>query len=179
MRIIGLDLSLTATGICCLQTDPPDRSLHVVKVKTRGEQRLHDILVQLTRTIRPFDPQLVVLEDYPSQAKYQGHQMGELHGVVKLWFFEKGIPLVKVNQSVLKGFATGRGNAPKDEVFAEAIRRLDYRGSDNNEADAFWLATMAAVWFGLPGPDLPAKQVEWASRPGWPALDELQLTKDM
>lgn len=45
--------------------------------------------------------------------------------------------------SSLKKYATGRGNAKKEEMLASAIRRLDYAGSSFDEADALWLREMA------------------------------------
>jgi len=71
--------------------------------------------------------------------------LSELGGVVRLELSDKGIPFVDVPPASLKLFATGKGNAPKDQVLAAAIRRLGYAGHDHNTADALWLLSMALV----------------------------------
>lgn len=169
MRILGLDLSLTATGYAALDTRNETRDVGTIKTgQLRGEKRLHDILVKLSRLIKTHDPDLTVIEGYAYGRANQAHQLGELGGVVRLWLYEKRHVYVVIPPAVAKGFATGKGNASKDQVFAEAIRRLEYGGSDNNEADALWLATMATVAYGLPLVGLPKAQRAWTEKVVWP-----------
>lgn len=168
MRLIGLDLSLNSTGVAIL-TDG-ERFTGRIRPGGDGPERLRRILTTLAGFCTE-RPDLAIIEDYPSQVRWQTHQMGEVHGVVKLWLYEQRIPFVRVNQTYLKGAMTGRGNAKKDEVFAEVIRRLGYQGSSNDEADALGLATMAQVAYGLPGaPELPQSHAKWVDKVKWPAL---------
>lgn len=184
MRFMALDLSLTATGVAMAQTDPIDFTTSTIKTpsSSRGAARLHRILVALGGIVKTMDPHLVLLEGYAYGRTNQAHQLGELGGVVRLWLYEKKIPYVVVPPAVLKGIATGRGggkNAGKDNVMAEAIRRLGYQGADNNQADAAWLVTLALVrYFGsavrLDGPvcvDLTREQLGWVDKVAWPALN--------
>lgn len=53
------------------------------------------------------------------------------------------IELMPVHTATLKKFATGRGNANKDEVIA-AARERGYNPQDDNEADAIMLYWYAA-----------------------------------
>ena len=97
-----------------------------------------------------------MIEGYAYARANQAHQIGELGGVVRLALSDRGVPVVEVSPSSLKKLATGKGNASKDAVLAEAMRRLGYQGSDNNEADALWLLEMARQALDLPGAvDLP------------------------
>lgn len=87
---------------------------------------------------------LVVLEGYSFGSRGRAvFDIGELGGVVRLALYRRGIPYVDVPPAALKKYATGRGNAPKEEVLAAAIRRLGYTGHDHNESDAMWLYAMA------------------------------------
>ncbi|HZP21427.1 MAG TPA: hypothetical protein VFB16_14625 [Bauldia sp.] len=56
------------------------------------------------------------------------------------WSEERGIPYEGVPVGTIKRFATGKGNASKDEVIA-AVRRLGFSPADHNEADALALLT--------------------------------------
>ena len=143
--ICGLDLSLTATGIACAyHTDvlkPPKGCT--------GMARLDWIRAEIMEHVGLFTswawPQLVVIEGYSMGAQRGSagvaQMMGELGGLVRWTLWDRGVPYMDVPPSVLKKFATGKGNAPKDAVLSAAIR-AGYDGSDNNGADAWWLRQM-------------------------------------
>lgn len=187
MRFVALDPSLTKTGVAIGELDDDGAHVLTTTVKTserlRGAARLHTILVGLSKLIlQPRRADLVAIENYAFGKANQAHQLGELGGVVRLWLYEKKIPFVVVPPAVLKGIATGKGggkNASKDHVLTEAVRRLDYRGADNNQADAGWLLTMmfehyhgtaVSLQSGEPV-DLPKANREWVAKVAWPALD--------
>src|SRR5690606_13241105 len=88
--------------------------------------------------------EVVMIEGYAFGAGRAGgtthaHALGELGGVVRVALVEAGVTLVEVPPARLKKWATGRGNAPKDEVVIAAARRFDPPPHNNNEADAAWL----------------------------------------
>lgn len=82
------------------------------------------------------------------------------------------IPVVDVVNNHLKMYATGKGNAKKDVVLAETVRRyalLVPTLADNNEADALQLAAMG--WHHLTGNplvDLPATHHRAVGAVRWP-----------
>lgn len=65
-------------------------------------------------------------------------KLGEAAGVVKLRLFRMGVPFVLVAPKALKKFATGNGNASKDEMVA-ACKAAGGVPANDDEADAFWL----------------------------------------
>lgn len=67
----------------------------------------------------------------------------ELHGVLKLFLEENGIQYKAYSAAEIKKHATGKGNAKKELMIAEAQRKLGYKGSDDNEADALWIYNLA------------------------------------
>lgn len=147
MNVVGLDLSLTATGLAT--DDGPE----VLATKLRGAERLAWVRDEVYDRIHGADrADLVVLEGYAYARANQAHQIGEMGGVIRLALHEAGIPFVEVAPATLKKYATGHGNAGKGEVLAAAIRRLGYEGHDDNEADALWLRRMG----------LDAYDPEWA-----------------
>lgn len=164
-RVLGLDLSLTATGYAV-----NDAVVGVVKVKSRGEQRLVEIRNAVVDLAVYSD--VVVLEGYAFARPNQAHQLGELGGVVRAALWERRIPFVEVPPSVLKKYATGKGNADKGAVLAAAIRRLGFEGDDDNAADAWVLRAMGLRWYdtALDVTTLTLFEQQSLERIEWPQL---------
>lgn len=165
--ILAIDPSLTSSGYA---TSTGVGLLEPPKDKNRGMPRVNWIVTQVLTMAHVAE--LVVIEDYSygSQGKAILN-IAELGGALRwiLWRAEK--PVVVIPPATLKKFATGKGNAGKDEVLAAAIRRLDYGGHSNDEADALWLYQAALHAYGLPGAVLlPASQVEAIRYIEWPGL---------
>lgn len=135
-RIIGIDPSLTATGYCL-----PDGSTHVASWPgTRGVQRLALAYAELLDTIETWNPTLIVIESYAYGRANQAHQLGELGGVLRLAAEHACATLLDVPPTVVKKYATGKGNANKDLVRDAARDRLGLpAGVSSDECDAAWL----------------------------------------
>lgn len=174
-RVVGLDLSLTGTGIA-----HPDGTTETIRTKHRGCERLIHIRDHITAAIWPHrvPANLVVIEDYAySRAAAHSHELGELGGVVRVALHERGIPFVCVGPSSLKKFATGKGNADKHAMRIAAYKTADLEFDDDNQCDAAWLR-----WMGLyalierPGgaPPVPATAYrdETVAKIAWPVPSE-------
>jgi Holliday junction resolvasome RuvABC endonuclease subunit len=161
-RIVGLDLSLTATGVAW------EGGTGLVKSKLTGMPRLAEICDDIVQPSRDVD--LVVIEGYSfGSHNAHAHALGELGGVVRLDLWRHNIPHVDVPPATLKKFATGKGNAGKDEVLAAAIRSFGFAGSNNNEADAYMLRQMGLAHYdGMA--NLSIARTEALSKVDWPTL---------
>lgn len=150
MRIAALDLSLTATGWAFRDVEDyaaGTKSGVLLVPKLTGVARLRHVRELVLGIVAGAD--VVVIEGYAFNRPNQAHQIGELGGVIRVALSENGLDPVEVPPASLKLFATGKGNAGKEEMLAAAIRRLDYGGHDHNEADALWLLQMACCARGL------------------------------
>lgn len=154
MKVAAFDLSLTRPAACV------DGRLDVLETKKlRGHERLRSILEWMHGHVgwplRSVD--LVAIEGYAFARPNQAHQIGELGGLVRHRLWERGIPYLEVPPSSVKTYATGKGNAGKDDVLTAAIRRGGdlFTGSSNDEADAWWLWALASDLAGTPVVDLP------------------------
>lgn len=167
MRVLGLDLSLTATGVAY-----PTGMTGTLTTSRRGVDRLAWFRTQITEIITKLQPDLVVLEDYAFHGRHaHSHELGEMGGVVRLALHDRDTRWVAVVPSSLKKYATGKGNAGKEEVLAAAIRRLSYQGHSHDEADALWLRTMGHDALGDPLVTVPASHRDALAKITWPALE--------
>ena len=135
-RILAIDPSLTATGVA-FEHDGSVVVTHIAPA-TRGAFRLSWFREQFTDVYLP-ECDAVYIEGYAYAEAQRAHQLGELGGVIRLACFDADKPCIEVPPSTLKMYATGKGNAPKDLVLVEAVKRLGYVGASKDEADALWL----------------------------------------
>ena len=146
--VVGLDLSLTSSGVATR-----DRAF-TLPTTLRGVERLAHLRSTILSLVGPLD--LVVIEGYSYGSRSsQAHALGELGGVIRLALHEGGIRYVIVPPKSVKKYATGKGNAGKEEMLTEAVRRLGYAGHSNDEADALWLRAMALDALGAPFVKMP------------------------
>lgn len=152
--VIGLDLSITTTGICY-----PDGSTLTVPTKTeQGDLRLLHI-AEAVRLAIGAGVDLAVIEDLPTHAHGAGIT-GMVHGVVRSELMQAGVPYALVVPSTLKAYATGKGTADKPMMAVAAFKRAGVEFKDDNQCDAFWLRAAGLDWLGEPLFELPAAQRE-------------------
>lgn len=166
-RILGLDLSLTRTGWA--SSAVTWGVLVPFKGFEHGVPRLDWIMRRVLELAAGVD--LVVVEGYSFGSNMAGARaIAELGGLVRWALWRKQVQVVEVPPSNLKKYAAGKGNAGKEEVLAAAIRRLEYSGHDNNEADALWLWQMAADQYGFGAGVVPQSHREGLVKVKWPEL---------
>lgn len=186
VHVVGLDLSLTSTGVATIVIDDDRRTARdytgVERVTSKGRkdatlweraERLNQIVREILRLTNGAD--LVVLEG-PSfgQARQGGqHDRSGLWWLVVDALHNTGYRVVEVPPATRARYATGKGNAAKDAVLAAVVRRYpDIDVIGNDEADALILAAMGARSLGCPIDDLPKTHVaamdavRWHVQPG-------------
>ena len=168
-RVIGLDLSLTGTGVSNGQwaatiattgrtgatlTDRASRIAHITSAVLEYTTGAH----------------LVVVEG-PALSRKTGH-MWDRAG---LWWrivgrlVGDGVPVAVVPPNIRALYATGRAGAGKDEVLLAAARRWPACPiANNNEADACVLASMGLDWLGCPLAPMPATHRAALAKVAWP-----------
>jgi crossover junction endodeoxyribonuclease RuvC len=167
MGVVGLDLSLTSTGVA-----RADGSTFRIRTKFVGMARIDAIWNELSEHALGSD-YLTVIEGYSMGTARQNshaHALGELGGVVRYKLWKTNFTYVEVPPAVLKRYATGHGNAGKEEVLVAAVRRLGYEGASNDEADALWLRALALDFYGAPVVQMPATHREAFAKLDWPLL---------
>lgn len=149
MVVMGLDLSLTSTGLVVLAEGLMLKS-KAIKSKENTERRLIDIKDQIEREMLEYEPNLVVLEGYAMLANGRITALAELGGVVKASLYVRKQPFIVVPPARVKKFATGKGNANKDEVRLWVYKRWGVELKTNDEIDAYVLAQIGLSYLGCP-----------------------------
>jgi crossover junction endodeoxyribonuclease RuvC len=142
VKIIGLDLSLTATGWAewkdgirnwgVIRTGP-DKTVY-------GEvRRLQSIIKQVGDVARGAD--LAVIEDFAFSKNAVGSRgIGCVGYAVRMWLLNSHIPFILAGTGQLRLFCTGSGKGgEKGTMIREVYRRWQIEVDDHNAADAIGL----------------------------------------
>lgn len=171
MRVIGIDPSLTATGVADADgalftiTSKPDDGT----VADRARR-----IATITAHLRPHrltDAHLVVIEG-PAFSR-QGHAW--VHLRAGLWWrivgllHSAGVPVAEVTPTALKKYATGKGNADKSDMRMALYKRAGLDVPSDDEVDAWWLRQMGLAHLGDPDAvPLPQTHLSALDKVVWP-----------
>lgn len=160
--VIGLDLSLTGTGIAYA-----DGTTTTVKTRAAdGDKRLLEIAAAI-RSAATSTPTLAVLEDLPKHAMAAGIT-GMVHGIARAALLEAGVPYALIAPATLKAFATGKGTGDKTGMAMAAYKRARVEFADDNQCDAWWLRQAGLEWLGARELELPQAQRDRLTKGKWP-----------
>jgi len=164
-NLMGLDLSLTSTGYSCGDVNG------VIASKLTGVERLIEISENIIKTILNLNVDIVLIEGYSFASRSgQAFSIGELGGVVRVAIKKIDKPYIEIPPTCRAKFATGRGNASKNEVISAISARTGIvwgnPGADD-KCDAWILEQMGLSYLGLsehkwPDVNLSAlEKVDW------------------
>lgn len=169
-KLMGLDLSLTSTGVSV------NGETFSIKPKTRGIERLVEISDRLINLAESAQPIAVIIEGYSFGSKFsRAHSLGELGGVVKVALHKSGFSIVEVPPKCRAKFATGNGNANKDQVMAALKEKFPmrfYAGYGDDECDAWVLEQMAYAKLGETWYEWSKAQMAALDKVDWSPLYE-------
>lgn len=171
--VMGLDPSLTATGVCVGWSEP---TRIVTRVRTKSTTpmvtRMRDISRQVTALARDNDTGIVIVETPIMYAAHPGPllDLAGLGWVLRTQLDAHGVTIVEVAGSQLKKWATGSGGSKKVHMVTSARERLGYQGHDDNEADALWLWDLGIAAYGDPAIVYPHHQLEVLAALTWPTV---------
>lgn len=175
LRVCGLDLSITAPGLCL-----PDGTTRTIKTNPKdGDRRLQHIVDQVGLALGegPDDigdgVDLVVIEG-PVVRSSAAVTIGMVHGAVRLRLLDFDTPYVLITPATLKAYATGKGNADKTAMAIAALKRTGREFPDDNQVDAAWLRWAALDHYGQPEFTLPQAQRDRLTKVVWPELAGVQ-----
>ena len=161
IAVIGLDLSLTSTGVCDAMGNP-----HTI-AGANGDGRLVNVGLYIEGLCTIDTPNLAVIEDLPRGAM-GGSSTGMVQGIVRFLLRRADVPYTLVPPASLKTYATGKGTASKVEMALAAYKRAGVEFSSDDECDAWWLRAMGLDALGEPLFELPVGHRKALSKVTWP-----------
>lgn len=141
VSILGIDYSYTCPAVCYSTPTawswfvnyrkpgkpyPPLDRVHWSRSTARTEvDRYLELASWVVDIITQTQPTAIVLEDYAFAANGRITQLSENVGVLKALcqMHHPTYPIYVVAPTTMKKFATGRGNATKDDIWAACVRR--------------------------------------------------------
>lgn len=168
-KVVGLDLSLASTGVACnlgwADHIRVKRST-VVSPFTRPRQIRTAVMDHVRGAA------LVVVEGLAVHSQTGRHlERAGLWHLVMEEIDGADIAWAEVSPTGLKKYATGKGNAAKDEVLAAVIKRFPtFDVGGNDQADALVLAAMGSDHLGHPLIDMPVEHRKALKAVAWPGV---------
>jgi len=172
MIVVGIDPSLTSTGIVVLRnneigkalTTKNEPKLGTIERVRRIYEQINNVIENLStcyvnayigdkRMIRWEPPSLIVIEGFSYGSKGRGvfdiaYLGWRIREELERYRTEDDIPWLEVSPSQVKQFATGKGNANKEIVLQQVYKRWGVELTDNNQADAYVLAQIGRAYLG-------------------------------
>jgi Holliday junction resolvasome RuvABC endonuclease subunit len=171
MRMMGLDLSLTSTGYSI------DRETGIISTKTKGPERLSIISNEIIDLIAIKLVDIVIVESYSFASRNsQAHSIGELGGAVRMRLWECGIPYIDIPPTCRAKFATGKGNASKNEVISSISAKTNIVWSGpgaDDRCDAWILEQMGLAYIGKSHYDWPEDNLSSLKKIDWEDLEKM------
>lgn len=176
MHVVGLDLSLTGTGVATQEwvaTFKPPASVTPTKKNGLPEHpRLGWVRDEILRAIfKDETPDLVVVEGLAFASKTgKVSERAGLWWLINMALYERDVKVAVVPPTTRAMYGSGKGNADKETVFVETLKRFGHAFDikNNNEADAVLLYAMGMERLGAPLVDLPATHTRAMGSVVWP-----------
>ena len=172
MNLIGLDLSLTSTGVSI------NGKTSTVSTKAKGPERLSYVNKTLLQICLDEEIDCAIIEGYSFASRNsQAHSIGELGGCIRMTFWECGISYVEVPPTSRAKFATGKGNAGKTEVISAISSKtgMVFSGSGaDDECDAWILEQMGLAYLEKSQYDWTATQLSSLEKIDWSSIDNIK-----
>lgn len=161
MISLGLDLSLTGTGVSVLK-DGQLLLSETIKTKPSGKKpidevkRLQWIVSEIMKYVDTHTPNIVIIEGLAFMARNTTAlvQLSGLAYMIRSELVNRGIPFTIVAPSSLKKWITGKGNAQKNEMMLATFQRYGVALTDDNQCDSYGLAHVGLGLLGVVDPSL-------------------------
>lgn len=180
VTILGIDPSLTNTGLCWGDGDehfsdrigykiPKGASIRKIHARMERVETLADLIDCTLGDARAyFDPetipsdyiQLTLVEAYSFGSRNGGEYLGELGGAVRTLLRRHSKDVIEVAPTMVKKFATGKGNAKKEVIIGHVQKRWNVLFDNSDEADAYVLYRIGLCYAGICEPETkPQREV--------------------
>lgn len=153
---IGLDLSLTGTGVVVLN-DGKTIEQKLIKSKPTPDgkpidevQRIEKIVSEILLIVKEYNPVIAVIEGLAFMVRNATAlvQLSALNYMVRAMLMANDIQFIIVAPTSLKKFIASNGAAKKDAMLLETFKRYGVTILDDNVCDAYGLAQVGLALLG-------------------------------
>lgn len=146
----------------------------IIATAEKGPKRLDLISSAISGIVKEEEIGVVIIEGYSFASRSgQAFSIGELGGVVRTTLYRMGIPFIEIPPTCRAKFATGKGNASKNEVVSSISAKtgIIFRnpGADD-QCDAWILLEMAKTYLGVSSIDWPKVNKDALDKVDWSPL---------
>lgn len=147
---LGLDLSLTGSGVVIIDDNYSILFSETLSVKSRDVERLLFLENKLFNILQDKSITIAAIEGPAYQDTGRIFELGEWAGVVKLNLYKLSIPYIIVAPMQLKKYVSGSGKSGKKElILLDVFKNFGEEIRDNNIADAYVLSRIARDFYYL------------------------------
>ena len=172
--LLALDMSLEHTGYARMDVATGEITKGLVEPKgLKGMARLAFLRDRILVLAEPTHRTLVLIEGYAFGARGQAVvSLGELGGVIRVTLHDREIPYLEVPPTQVKRFVCLKGNAPKQLMLKDMLKRFNEDLDDDNVADALALMYLGRALVGCyePTNDIQRQVVKDVLSTYWKAV---------
>lgn len=167
VTVLGIDPSLTNTGLCW-GNGPNNHTTDRVSYKIPKGTNIKEVI---NRTVRACimaedvgsiayqnSPVISFIESYSFGSRNGGEYLGEYGGLLRKELMETSEKIVEVAPTMVKKFATGKGNAKKEVIIGHVQKRWGVLFENSDEADAYVLYRIGLCYAGICEPENQAQR---------------------
>lgn len=141
---VGCDFGLVKSGIVILNDRNQIESQNLIRVKTKGAERLYDIERAYDSILTPYRPLDldIFVEGYAYGAKYQRESLAELGGVIRRYLYVNKFNFWIIPPTSIKMFVTGTGKASKNYMKKRTKEKWQQIFKSDDVCDAYGVARL-------------------------------------
>lgn len=141
---VGCDFGLVKSGIVLVNDNFEIESQNLIRVKSRGAERLCDIERAFDHILKPYLPCEieVFVEGYAYGAKYQRESLAELGGVMRRYLHLAKLSFWVIPPTSLKFFVTSTGKASKNYMKKCTKEQWDKIFKTDDVCDAYGMSRL-------------------------------------
>jgi crossover junction endodeoxyribonuclease RuvC len=148
LRFVGIDPS-TKTGMVVLD-DITGKPIFIAEKQPRVKgdpERFSDLAEQIMHNVFEGDTILIEGFSYGSKGQAVSTQYG-IGWMIRHYLRKEGFQYIEIPPTVLKKFATGKGNCKKDEMVLPIFKKWGFEHKSDNVRDAYVLAQIGRAIYG-------------------------------
>lgn len=152
IRFVGIDPSLKSTGVVILDEAGKVVEQFAIKAGTEEDpQRFMKVAMRIRKHLDPSTDK-VVIEAFSFGSKGAG--VSKMYGIgwtIRIMLEEQGFKWGEVAPTALKKFATGKGQAKKEDLVLPVYKKWGFESTINDITDAFVLSRIGFSMYNHDG----------------------------